>query len=204
MTEKLPEVRSEPRGRALGEPIPTTQRARGRPGQGAFRDFLRKLVVYEELHPVIEEREVRYAATGAVASLASAGIATVLPKSASIAKGSFDIFGLVEQEITVAGNLLEDLVRSIQAGFWPLIVVGILGLLVDAYFAVRPRQPIAWHYFCAAQMLVGFLSGLVVAAIFGVLLANIATGLFVAFIVVVLGALVVGIAGLILGAIARS
>ena len=201
VTDQLPDVQRAPGDRALGKPAPPRRRTRG--GGDAFRDFIGRLFEYEKLHSVLEEWEVQYAAIGAAACLAVAGVSTALPNPASVAEGNFDVFGLATQEITFLKDLLESLVSVIGGAMWPLIVAGVIGLALDAYFAVRPRQPIAWHYVCAGQMLLGFLAGLTLVAIFGIVLANIAIGLLAAAVVVVVGVIVLGIVLAILGGVAR-
>jgi hypothetical protein len=201
VTERLPEVWKAPEGRPLGKPAPPPRRTRG--GGDAFRDFIGRLFEYEKLHPVLEEWEVRYAAIGAAACLAVAAVSTALPNPASVAKGNFDVLGLATQEITFLKDWLEVLVSVIRGAMWPLIVAGVVGLALDAYFAVRPRQPISWHYVCAGQMLLGFLAGLALVAIFGIVLANIAVGLLAAAVVVMVGVIVLGIVLAILGGVVR-
>jgi hypothetical protein len=200
VTDRLPDIRRI-EGRAVSRPAPAPRQTRG--GGDAFRDFLRRLVEYETLYPILEEWEVKYAAIGALSCLAVAGISLTLPGTSSIANGRFDLFGLVTQEIAGAGDLLRAVVAVVRGATWPLLVVGAMGLVIDAYFAVRPRQPIGLHYVCAAQMLLGFLAGLALATIYGIVLANIALGLLAVAFVVIVGIIVLGIAVVILGGLAR-
>jgi hypothetical protein len=198
---QLPEVRGAPRDRLPGKPSPPPRRTRG--GGDAFRDFLRRLVEHEKLHPVLEEWEVRYAAIGAVACLAVGAIGTQLPSPESVSEGSFDLFGIVAQELTFAEGLLADLVSALEAVQWPLLAIGALGLALAAYFAVRPRQPIGLHYVCAVQMLLGFLAGLALLAIFGLLLANVVIGLFTAVLLAIVGIFLVAFVMVFLAGLAR-
>ena len=193
MTDNLPELRRPPTGRALGKPT-TPRRKQQRKGGSAFRDLLGKLIAFEDLDPELEEWEVQYAAIGAVAVLAAAGIALTLPEPASINEGGFDLFGIIEQEIAVAGGLLESLVTVMRTAIWPLAVLGVGGLILDAYLAVRPRQPIGWHYVCAGQMLVGFLAGMTITAVFGIVLANVVAGLLAAALMAIVAIVLLGIA----------
>lgn len=192
MAEKLPELRRPPAEHAVGRPAP--QKGRQRSGGSALFDLLRNLDTWENLDPELEEWEIRYAATGAAATLAAAGVGLLLPESASISKGGFDIFGITEQEIAVASGLLEGLVAIMRFAIWPLAVLGVGGLVVDAYLAVRPRQPIAWHYVCVSQMLLGFLAGCTITAIFGIVLANIVVGLLAAALIAIVALVFIGIA----------
>lgn len=152
----------------------------------------------------LSEQEVRKAATGAVVCLVAAGIASFLPGSASVTQGSFDIFGTTTQEITVARDLLASLVDIARSAAWPLAVIGAFGLLLDAYLAVRPHQPIVWSYVCVGQMLLGYISGTVLVAIFLIVLANIVVGLLAAAAVAIMAIAVIAVALAIVGAFARA
>ena len=196
MTDHLPDLRGAAEDRALG---PSDHPPR--PGGSSLRNFFSRYL--RGAKDELEEWEVRYAAIGAVTCLAAAGIATVLPEPVSIANGSFDVFGFADQEITVAGGLLEALVSVTQVAQWPLAVLGVTGLILDAYLAVRLKQHMAWRLVCDGQMLFGFLAGLTLVAIFFIVLANIAIGLLAAALVVIVGVIVLGMALAILGGLAR-
>lgn len=202
MTDNLPELRRPTTEGAVSKPVPSKRRKRK--GGFAFADLLRDLGSWEDLPPGLEEWEVQYAAVGAVTAVAVAGISLTLPEPASITSEGFDLFGVASQEIAIASGLLESLVTVIRALTWPLAVLGVGGLILDAYLAVRARQPIGLHYVCVGQMLLGFLTGISVAAIYCIVLANIVTGLLAAALMVIVVIAMLGITVAILSVFSDS
>lgn len=193
--DRLPEIRQLDSQKAV-EPV-ATEEERG----GSRADDVRVGYLDEYGRPQISEWKVRKAATGAVVCLAAAGTTSLLPGSASVTQGSFDIVGITTQELTVARDFLGALVDIAKSAAWPLAAAGIVGLLLDGYLAVRPNQPIVWDYVCVGQMLLGYISGTVLVVIFLIVLANIVVGLLAAAAVAivaiaVIGAVLAGVGGL--------
>lgn len=186
----------------LGRPN-SAHRARWRSKGGAFRDFLSRLIPYEELSGTIEERTISRAAAGALALLATAATYKTLPAASEIRGGSFKVAGL-EQALTVLVQPTADLVNAGKLLAWPFIALGGIALCADAYLAVRPRQPVQWLWVCLSQMAVGFVGGLSVLIVLGLVLANMALGLAAALAALAFGAIILGLALLVLAVILGS
>ena len=198
VSDLLPELYRPPadvasrlaRGPKLPEKAtPASREERRREARNAFEDFLKSLIDVKRLSPMIDSFEIRYAAVGVATAIAVVLIGSLLPIPSEVEAGSFEI-SVFSQEIVVLPEGLADLVAVLQSSLWPVLLLATPALLFDAFLVVRPRQPLIWHYFCALQMLVGFLYGLSLASICMIVLINIALGLVaaaVAAVVIIVG-----------------